>query len=165
MIETALSVFDRLMGAVAAFREQKLEGAALFRACFLEVNGNMELLKMLRKDEKEENALRDGLANTALLRYLCRLNITACASILLDGKDSALKTSVSEAGLNGILKKIAFVVERTEALKRLEALDSEEKELLHGVKLGKRIDNLFEGLKELYHTLKEQNGVKELFAD
>ena len=167
-IETVLSVFDRLIEAVTAFNEQKLAGASLFRACFLEVNGNMELLKMLRKDESvEKNMMRDDLNNNAaLLRYLCRLNITVCASILLDRKGHALGHSFkgNDTEFNSFLKKIAFVVERAEALKRLESLDDDEKELLNGVNIRKRIENLFEALKDLYHILKEQDGVKEVFA-
>ena len=165
MVDTIFSVFDRLMGAAAAFKEQKLQGAALFRACFLEVSGNMELLKMLRTDEAEDKELREGLENTALLRYLCRLNITVCASILLDRKGRALGHFFKGDDFNRFLKQIAFVVERAEALKRLESLDSDEKELLHGVNLRLRIDHLFDELKKLYHTLKEQDGVKEVFAD
>jgi hypothetical protein len=165
-IETVLSVFDRLIEAVTAFNEQKLAGASLFRACFLEVNGNMELLKMLRKDESvEKNMMRDDLNNNAaLLRYLCRLNITVCASILLDRKGRALGHFFKGDDFNRFLKQIAFVVERAEALKRLESLDSDEKELLRNVNIRLRIDHLFDALKELYHILKEQDGVKEVFT-
>jgi hypothetical protein len=163
-----LGAFDRLMGAVAYFKEQKLEGAALFRACFLEVNGNLELLKLLRRDDSTDKEMRAGLDNDALLRYLCRLQITASASILLDtrsaGTDSPLQKQF-QGDFSLFLKKIAFVAGRAEAFRQLEDLDSDEKKLLHGINLTVRIDNLFRGLQDLYRILKDQPGVKEVFSE
>jgi hypothetical protein len=156
------------MGAVAAFKEQKMEGAALFRACYLEVNGNLELLSLLRKDESMDKEMRAGLDNDALLRYLCRLQITVSASILLDarsaGTDSPLQRQF-QGDFSQFIKKIAFVAGRAEAFRQLENLDIDEKKLLHGINLTVRINNLLQGLKDLYHILKDQPGVKEVFSE
>jgi hypothetical protein len=162
-----LGTLDRLMGAIAAFREQKLEGAALFRACYLEVNSNLELLKLLLKEESTGNKTQADLDDDALLRYLCRLQITVSASILLDtrsaGTDSPLQKQFQGEDFPLFIKKIAFVVSRVETFRQLENLDSGEKDLIHGINLPLRTNNLLENLKELYHILKEQPGVKGVF--
>jgi hypothetical protein len=155
-----LGLFESITGAIQKVRESRMSTENILRAYFLEVSANLKLLELLRDDLKDLQADNEGY-----IAFISRLQTAIGSAIIFDESGNIGKTynTLKKADPGGLLQKIASTVVRIAHLKIIADFSPDERKLLHGIRLGQRLENIRGDLFEICGKLKELEGVKELY--
>jgi len=162
--------FDRLAGwfeKAEKNRDRELGGKAMLRAYYIEVCGNLDLI-----DSLDMKALKESSVNAPGFAAIVNHFETRIAEAILTDDEAARenglyqvlqKTESAKEIQRGItyknvLEAVSFTLIKVEVMRKLSSLSEEEKTILHGIDLVKRIENLKRRLLLVEKILREDLG-------
>jgi len=160
-------------------RDRELTGKAMLRAYYIEVRGNLDLLGSLSK-----TALKDHAVNSpAFSAIVNRLETRIAEAILTDDETarenglfrilqttnavSSESSGEVSAGVTyrNVLEAVSFTLVKITVMRKLSSLTDEEKTILHGIRLARRVENLKTRLESVLKTLRSLGGVTGIPPD
>jgi hypothetical protein len=160
-----ISITDRIIEGYSYIKNQGLQGDNYLRAFYFEIENNLELLSLLDEDVLPHYSPKTkNSGNTAIFSYLGGLQTTVAAYLLFDdaGGKAAAPALKKLAKDEETLWNIATVVKKIEVLHRIAGMGDEQKALLHGIDLKKRVENIIHYLKAIRTALYEIEGVRKI---
>ena len=160
-------------------RDRELTGKAMLRAYYIEVRGNLDLLGSLSK-----TALKDHAVNSPAFSAIVNRLETRIAEAILTDDETARENGLFQilqttnavssessgevsAGVTyrNVLEAVSFTLVKITILRKLSSLTDEEKTILHGIRLARRVENLKTRLESVLKTLRSLGGVTGIPPD
>ena len=182
----ALNFFDLVYSKVEIVKSKKLTQQNYLRAYYFEVINNLELLNVINIAKFRTI----NISSSLFQKFIARLDTQIGATILfsedidtgsnlykllktkgrIENKNKVITIYQKGKEVNctgkilyeNVLQAISFTVVKIEVLRRLSALDSDEKEYVHNILLEKRIVNIKERFVMIKTVMDQFDGIQEL---
>jgi len=182
----ALNFFDLVYSKVEIVKSKKLTQQNYLRAYYFEVINNLELLNVINITKFRTIDISSSLFQKFIARLDTQIGATILFSEDIDTGSNLYKLLKTKGRIENknkvitiyqkgkevnctgkilyenVLQAISFTVVKIEVLRRLSALDSDEKEYVHNILLEKRIVNIKERFVMIKTVMDQFDGIQEL---